>query len=349
MKKYFYATPTFSESTWAILAVTRFLLAFIVMYSHFYAYVFGFNVGTNQFIIDLDAKAAVMAFLLISGISIGYSYDKNKKGFFRRRLIRIYPLYFIAVLFGVVLQYYLNSPFELPNTTMVPAGYLTSIANFLLLQGIIAITIPFNGPLWSIGVEFLLYLMVPFLSHLRLRYLVVITLISMIAIIFFNHSYLYGYTTLLWAWPFIIGLIITVKKQPSYAFILLGLSLLVVNFQNEVFRDNLSVVTASVSIIICLLAMYAKLNFSTKTKNIFNYLGMISYPLYVFHLPLFLLMYSVGLREQYLFISLVILLCIPINYIFDTYLTKIFWKPMILKVENIIKKIRVSCIETIVK
>ena len=349
MKKYFYSTPTFTESTWAILALTRFLLAFIVMYGHFYAYVFGFNAGANQLILNLDAKAAVMAFLFISGISIGYSYDKKKEGFFKRRLIRIYPLYFTAVLFGVILQNYLGSPFELPNSTMVPAGHLTSIANFLLLQGIAAITITYNGPLWSIGVEFLLYLMVPFLSSLRLRYLLVITLISMIAFTFFNYSFLYGYTTLIWAWPFIIGLLITVKKRLSYAICLLVISLLIVNFQKEVFRDSLSVVTVSVSIIICLFAIYTKYDFSTKTKHVFNYLGVISYPLYVFHLPLFLLLYSLGLREHYLFIGMVILFCIPINFIFDTFLTKIFWKPVILQVEYIIKKIRVSCMKTVVK
>jgi peptidoglycan/LPS O-acetylase OafA/YrhL len=213
MNKCFYKNPTFTDSTWALLAITRFCLAFIVMYGHLYFHVLGLKLMTFQFIFDLGGKAAVMAFLLISGLSIGYSYDKNNVGFIKRRFLRIYPLYFTAVLLGVFLQYYLKSPYELPNSTMVAAGNLTSVANFLLLQGITAITITYNGPLWSIGVEVFLYLMVPLLMLLRMRYIVIITLISMFAFTFLDYDFLFGYSNFIWAWPFLIGFIISAKKK----------------------------------------------------------------------------------------------------------------------------------------
>jgi peptidoglycan/LPS O-acetylase OafA/YrhL len=102
----------------------------------------------------LGGKAAVLGFLLISGISIGHSYYNSQSGFLKRRFLRVYPLYFFAVLFGVFTQYFLGSPYQLPNINMVAAGIGTSIGNFVLLQGIAVNTITNNGPLWSLGVEF---------------------------------------------------------------------------------------------------------------------------------------------------------------------------------------------------
>jgi peptidoglycan/LPS O-acetylase OafA/YrhL len=342
MNKLFYAQPTYTETTWAILALIRFILAFIVMYGHLYAYIIGFKFVTFQFIIDLGPKAAVMAFLLISGISIGYSYAKNSKGFIKRRFLRIYPLYFAAVLFGVFLQYYLGSPYVLPNSTMHAAGNFTSMANFLLLQGIAAITITYNGPLWSIGVEVFLYLMAPLLMLLRLRYIFAITLISMFAFTFIEYEGLYGYVNFIWAWPFLIGLVISAKKQPLFAFPLLVLSVLIVFFHSQVFEQSLSVLTAIFTILVCLIALYVKLDFSKNITIFFNFLGTISYPLYLMHLPLYLFLYYLGVREYYIFIGLTLLLSIAINYIFDNWLKKIFWKPAVNTIEVKLNKLKIN-------
>ncbi|MEZ7503914.1 acyltransferase family protein [Flavobacterium sp. Arc2] len=344
MKNIFYKVPTFTDTTWSILAVTRFVLAFIVMYGHLYFHILSFKVMPYQFIFDLGGKAAVMVFLLISGISIGYSYARNSKGFIKRRFLRIYPLYFVAVLFAVFLQYYLGSPYELPNSTMLAAGNLTSIANFLLLQGIASITITYNGPLWSIGVEVFLYLMVPLLMLLRLRYILVITLISMYAFTFMDYDFLYGYGDLIWAWPFLIGFIISAKKQPLFAFPLLGLSIFIVSYQQKIFAESLSVMLSSCSILFILIAMYLKLDFTKNMKIFLNFLGTISYPIYIFHFPLYLLLYHLGVRESYVFIGLVILLSIIINYIFDDWLKKIFWKPLVNKLDSQLNEYKIKSI-----
>jgi peptidoglycan/LPS O-acetylase OafA/YrhL len=333
MYKNFHSTPTFTDSTWALLAITRFFLAFIVLYGHLYVHVLGLKVVPLQFVFNLGGKAAVMAFLLISGISIGYSYANNRKGFLQRRFLRIYPLYFIAVLFAAFLQYYLVSPYVLPATTMVSAGTLTSIANFLLLQGVAAITITYNGPLWSIGVEVFLYLMVPLLMYLRLRYIVLITFISMVVFTFLDYHFLYGYINFIWAWPFLIGIIIAAKKRPLYALPLLIVSVLIVFYQKAVFGESLSVLTVSLSIVICFIAMYVKIELSKNTKTLFNFLGTISYPIYIFHLPLYLLLYHLGVRQSFTFFSLVILICIPIHYVFDVWLSRVFWKPLLANAE----------------
>jgi peptidoglycan/LPS O-acetylase OafA/YrhL len=340
MRINFFNKPTFTESTWAILAITRFFLAFIVLYGHLYFHVLGLELMPSQFIFDLGGKAAVMAFLFISGISIGHSYVENRHKFMERRFLRIYPLYFVAVLFAVLLQYFIGSPYELSNSTMIAAGNLTSIANFLLLQGIIAITITYDGPLWSIGVEVFLYLLVPLLMYLRMRYLVIIILISMLAFTFLDYDALYGYGILIWSWPFLIGFLISAKKKHLVAMPFLVLSLFIVFYQRRIFGEPLSLLLCSCSILVCLTAMYADLNLSKNIKTFFNFLGTISYPIYIFHFPIYLLLYYLGVREAYVFIGLVLVLSIVINYIFDVWLKKIFWKPLVNNIVILINMVR---------
>jgi peptidoglycan/LPS O-acetylase OafA/YrhL len=171
MKKYFYINPTFTDSTWALLAVTRFFLALVVMVSIGHLTKF---VNEDAFLNTLGCfggKTAVMVFLMISGISVGYSFHANDKGFIKRRFLRIYPLYFIVVLGTILLQYHLGSPYHVNNENFIAAGNATSIANLLLLQGVIAIDLTFNNPVWSLSVEFFLYLILPLFFSIRLRYL----------------------------------------------------------------------------------------------------------------------------------------------------------------------------------
>lgn len=344
MKNLFYSKPTFTESTWALLAVTRFCLAFIVMiyighlshFVHFSEYPLLFQKITN-----LGGRAAVVGFLFISGISIGYSYYHKKEGFLKRRFLRIYPLYFFAVLFAVFLQYFIGSPYQLPGVTMVAAGNLTSLANFLLLQGIISIDITYNGPLWSINVEFFLYLIVPLLFRLRLRYVFLVLITSML-LFTFQESFirqmdLYGAKIAIYAWPFILGFLIAAKKQIKYTipFIVIGIVSIIYNV--NLMPDKLCWLTFSVVVVIVFFSIYVNIKLSHRLIKAFNFLGTISYPMYLFHIPLYLLLYYYGVREALFFVSLVIIIVIPINYILDDYLKKIFWKPLVNNIEKYIK------------
>ena len=141
----------YSPSTWAILAGLRFVLAAIVMLAHLHVFVpqpFAFG-----WVSALGAKAAVLAFLLISGVSIGNSYSLAPNGFLKRRFLRIYPLYFFAVVLAHVLTLTVGSPYQVPGQVLVAAGWKTDLANVFFLQDFFAIPIPYNGPLWSLSVE----------------------------------------------------------------------------------------------------------------------------------------------------------------------------------------------------
>lgn len=334
MKKYFYSEPNFTSSTWALLALTRFVLAFMVMVA--YGHLDNFS-DLNIFLIyvrEFGGKAAVMVFLMISGISVGYSINKSREGFFKRRFLRIYPLYFSAVVLAVSLQIYLGSPYLVKDTTFVAAGNLTSISNLLLLQGIVSLPITYNNPLWSISVEFFLYLILPIIYTFRLGYVYFIALFSLIFYVIHAHFFvidLYGVQHIVYTWPFIIGFLIAVRKQfwGVVPLILMGTFGIYYNFLMNTVIEKFAFIWFLLTTAVVVSFMYAKIKLKRSQKEWFNYLGMLSYPMYLFHIPLYLILYHVGIRDAYLFVGLAILLCIPINYIFDVLLKNKFWKPLV--------------------
>lgn len=348
MKNLFYNKPTFTESTWALLALTRFCLAFIVMLAVGHLNNFAVLKMPLNYISMFGGSTAVMVFLMISGISVGYSLDKNKIGFLKRRFLRIYPLYFVAILSTVCLQYYLGSPYYVGNKEYVAAGDLTSIINFLLLQGIVAIDITFNNPVWSLSIESFLYLMLPLFFKMRLRYIYIILVISLCFYTFHSHLpfsvSLYGVKHIMFAWPFILGFLIAIKRQFWYSIplILIGTFGVYYNYITDFVLDKYAFIWFFIAVLFVCFSMYFKMQLSKNTKVLFDLLGTISYPMYLFHIPLYLLLYHLGIRESYVFVCLVILLCIPINYIFDVWLKKIFWKPIVYNIAIKIKKFKIK-------
>jgi peptidoglycan/LPS O-acetylase OafA/YrhL len=350
MKKYFYSELTFTSSTWALLAISRFFLAFIVMaaYGHLDKFT-DLNIFFNT-IREFGGKAAVMVFLMISGISVGYSMMKSKEGFFKRRFLRIYPLYFIAVLLAVVLQYYLGSPYLVRDTTFVAAGNLTSISNFLLLQGIASLPITYNNPLWSISVEVFLYLILPLLYRLRFHYVYLIALLSVLLFLTHTHLFLinlFGVQHIIYAWPFLIGFLIAVKKQfwGALSLILIGAFGIYYNFLMAVVIEKFAFMWFLLTVALVICFMYVKINLPNYIKICFNYLGMISYPMYLFHIPFYFILYRIGIRDAYLLVSLAILFCIPINFIFDIWLKQIFWKPLVHNIESLSNRFSINLTE----
>lgn len=328
--------PNYNESTWSVLAFLRFILASIVLVGHLHVFT-SLQPCLRDFS-SLGGKSAVACFLLISGISIGYSYKTSQNGYFKRRFLRIYPLYFFAVLSAVLLQYYLGSPYKLPGEEMVAAGLSTSIINFFFLQGFASITITYNGPLWSLGVEIFFYAIVPLLFKLKNYAIYVIIFISLFTFSFLRFNLLYGYIALVWGWPWLIGFLISVRNKILLPVLLLVIGTFAIACNKEIMSEQLSLVTfLSVSTIV-IMSILIHYNLSQKVKLVFNYLGELSYPLYLFHLPIFLFLFALGVRDAWQFLVLVVVLIIPINYVFDKFLKNVFWKPLILKLEQLLNR-----------
>ena len=143
-----------SPVNWPLLAGVRFFLAWVVMTAHIDFYAPG---GIAAAFYMFGAKASVAAFLLISGFSIAASIESRPHGFILRRLLRIYPLYFGALLLTLFVQSFIVSNADNP---IYPAdGWGKVIGNMLMTQMFFVKALVYNGPFWSLSIEFFFYVL----------------------------------------------------------------------------------------------------------------------------------------------------------------------------------------------
>lgn len=117
-----------------------------------------------------QGHVAVDFFFLLSGFILAYTYitpegtmRASRREFWVARIARIYPVYLLGLL--IFLPVYL---------TMVPNGWvfaLSVVAHLFMLHSWIPVTIPWNTPSWSLGVEAFFYALFPLVLPLagRLR------------------------------------------------------------------------------------------------------------------------------------------------------------------------------------
>ena len=142
-----------SVEPWSQLAALRFVLAAIVAVNHLGEYV---SLGVLDWVRRMGAFEAILGFLLVSGYSIGASYQRAPEGFAWRRVRRIYPVYLVSlvVTWGVT-----HSVLE----QAVP-GPLALLANVLLLNQLVTQTArsdlrPWRSLQWLGDVSYPLFLL----------------------------------------------------------------------------------------------------------------------------------------------------------------------------------------------
>jgi len=148
---------------WPALAGVRFLLAFAVVYVHWAAML---RPGALTTIVVGIGHVSVNAFLIISGFSIRHSYMKEPAGFYRRRLLRLLPISTMCLLVSALP--WLIWGFQIPvpgDPGPVPdrnwSGAVTMLATLFMLNGVVGVVYPGLGPSVTMAVEILLYLGVP--------------------------------------------------------------------------------------------------------------------------------------------------------------------------------------------
>ena len=322
------AKPT--ASSWAVLAALRWFLASIVMMLHLEDTFVPSN-SWSHFIVSFGGKAAVMGFFLISGYSIAHSYGERPDGYFRRRFLRIYPLYCVAVLFTQFVVFITPSPAVCLNGyAYVSAGFLTSVANLLLLQQFIAIPLTYNIPLWTLSIEVFYYLLAPFLYRRPQIAIALLVVASMIAFQFpLTNPPLYGYLVLVFFWPWLIGFLVGQNQgRPTLPVILGLIGGVLVFISDKETPEPLSVVTYLVTFGAILTA--PRFNLPKLVQKIANLLGDLSYPLYLFHLPLMIFFFKhFGVRGYPAFLTCVIGSTALLWYVFDEKLKRWFWIPLV--------------------
>lgn len=155
----------------------RFFAALAVLLVHALAQIEQFGYRTGLALDDRLAKLAVLFFFVLSGFLITYLLlvERRERGtiavgrFYLRRLLRIWPLYYLVVAFSLLILPMigaLNSPlWQLRWAAASPTAlvlYLVMLPNFALPLGGI-------GHFWSIGVEEQFYLVWPLLQRFSAR------------------------------------------------------------------------------------------------------------------------------------------------------------------------------------
>ncbi len=336
-----------SKVNWEILAFLRFILASVVMIGHLSE---GRDLGFLKVFTYLGSFEAILGFLVISGFSIGRSIIRNQENYFKRRIFRIYPVYFASILLGLLTNncsIHINIQF-----------FVTLLTNLFFLNNIVA-TISdchffFNTPAWTLNVEVWMYCLAPFLLKLKKNTLFFFILASFFCFLIyesgrslFHWPYYfgtkYGINLVLFAFIWLAGFCLAIfpesYQENKRIIIFLFAGYLLLNIGKQIiFRLKHHSISELVHTdivfflgnIICLALVYFILLYSFKattlkpfTKRVFNLLGNLSYPLYLTHCTTFgFLAINYHFNNPYLLIIGAMIVSFLIYVTFDFYSRK---------------------------
>jgi peptidoglycan/LPS O-acetylase OafA/YrhL len=298
------------KNPWQVLALLRFLLAMIVVCGHLQSIAPGHPATLPG---NLGGFAAVIGFLIISGYSIAHSIDRRPHGFYRRRVLRIYPLYVSAVFFSLV-PFLIAHSRAISTIAYVPTFPTIKVffLNLVMLQNFTGKTMTCNPPLWTLPIEFAWYLTAPLLA--RLHKTALLAIIAASAILFITRLKLthdwdanppLGLGILFLGWAWVGGFAFYHShKIPLAAVVLVAASLLMIVLCGKPGED-LGPVTIGVAAM--MVALAPKVSIPAWVAAVCDFLGDLSYPLYLVHVPSLLIAHVLGLRNPWLLLIVPIL------------------------------------------
>lgn len=167
--------------------ILKALAIILVVISHFHLYVF----GNKQYLEFLDPYAAYFGlaiFFFLSGYTL---YINNNRydtigdviNFYKKRLFRIFPLYWVALLVFLIL-YDVSAGFR--SFYLEPASYYDfSITGFIVhFFGLQALTGKFIGGMWFIGTIVVYYLVYPVIVYFSKNLRVLLAAAAVLLVIF---------------------------------------------------------------------------------------------------------------------------------------------------------------------
>jgi peptidoglycan/LPS O-acetylase OafA/YrhL len=301
---------------------------------------------------------AVDFFFLLSGFVIGYAYNDrwltlSTKDFFKRRLIRLQPMVIMGSLIGAALYYFqgfemfpiINQvPFWKMLLIMVIGCTLIPVPTSMDIRGWQEMH-PLNGPGWSLFFEYIgniLYALV--VRHFSKRWLAILVINSGIFLLYtavtshrgdivggwsLTAEQLHiGFARLLY--PFFAGLLLQKIAKPTtikYGFLWCSLFIIaVLSFPRIGGATHLwmnGLYDAGSIIIVLPLVVWLGASSSLSGKyatKICNFLGNISYPIYITHYPLIYIytgwavQHKIPISQAWPYALLVMVVAITIAY-----------------------------------
>jgi peptidoglycan/LPS O-acetylase OafA/YrhL len=313
------------SNIWPLLAGLRFFFATWVLFDHTY------NFGPANRAMPIFTKSglvAVMCFFVISGFSIHHSIANRPQGYGARRFWRIAPTNALAVAIGWLAYVVLGLSGGYGTPPIAPTA-IQWIGSLLLLQCVFPVAIHFLFPAWSLSIEVLYYLAAPILVKHRDN--IAIPIAAALSCLLFvlwpfirdvyiaEPTYLIAAAAFLWAWlagwlaysyrgnhflvaGFSVGGFLGIWTQAKY--------FAIVDFTSG--AANLLAWALTLLIVFYRVGAPA----SERGNKVLNYLGEISYPLYLLHYPVLFALTSSLFKAQpnwnYGFIQVIISLGVAV-------------------------------------
>jgi peptidoglycan/LPS O-acetylase OafA/YrhL len=266
---------------------------------------------------------AVDFFFVLSGFVIGYAYDDrwgkmSLGGFFKRRLIRLHPMIIIGMLIGAITFYFQDCSFfpgihevavwklvlvMLIGFTLIPVGQSLDIRGWGEMH-------PLDGPAWTLFFEYIGNILYGvFIRRFSNTILSILVLIAGAALIHLavtsQQGDVIGGWSIEWTqfrigltrlcYPFFAGLLLSRISKPTqlkHAFLWCSLLLIAVLAFPRVgghehlwwngLYDSLCIILVFPFIVYLGASGEVKENISSRISN---FLGEISYPIYIIHYP----------------------------------------------------------------
>ncbi|WP_321867766.1 acyltransferase family protein [Paraburkholderia tropica] len=289
--------PTSSNEQWAALAFSRFVLATCVLMTH------SGIVAPNDFFARHfwgTGYPAVFGFFMISGYSIAASLASRPDGYFARRVRRIYPTYLCALALSVLIL--IPHPLRLPQgQLLILDDWKTILFNVFMLQGIASESVTANGAIWSLSIEWWCYMLAMVLVRVGARWTVALIAISFASLMVYMHHHgllfgdsdmpRFGVPLLTLAWGWLTGFLF--YRQRSVFTFALMLLLPLLMFERGI-RLPLSSLVIAASAVIVYFAKDLRVRNRSLARTM-QWLGDMSYPLYLFHPPLLFALSSHGI------------------------------------------------------
>ena len=248
----------------------------------------------------LHGNKGVDFFFIISGYVFAYVYLIEKKitlgkEFFLNRFARLYPLHFLTLVLVLFLQLYSQKFF---NNFLIHTNndFFHFVLNFFFISGWGFENGPsFNGPIWSVSVEIIIYIFFFFAiiksrGHTIIKSILFILFFILIRksanLDFFTNQINFNKNIINCGILFFEGVLVfflNKKINDRKIFTTLGLALLTLslvgNFKILIFLPSILIIFLNFEIF-----------FKNKLGLIFNFLGNLTYGLYLWHLPVQLIL-----------------------------------------------------------
>lgn len=331
------------------------------------------NIWTTNGVIHEIGKLGVYLFFVLSGFLITYLLFEEKsikkkinyRDFLIRRVLRIWPLYFLVLIFGLfilpklITNEYIDTSIITNNILELLVLYSTFLANVVVpLYG----AIPYISHLWSIGAEEQFYLFWPLLVMFSGKRVYVVILLILLTYLFADIyllvepsnttllemplkpiKYILNYTGMIVGAGF--AYIAYYQKAILNKYILNGyfffltsavlLSLILLNVKLPI--SHFGLYSILFGIVIANLALNPKIK-NILEFNVLKYLGKVSYGIYMYHpICIMLIAYGFqkfGIEKPVLFYFLCVISTIGIS----TFSYEFFEKPF-LKIKRRFSKI----------